>query len=535
MYVYMYIYRPYIYVWYIYDEYTCCVAVACGLGHVATLAKCLGASEWTHGVSSVKHIKHEHVQCGSMSRMQFLSVDRIHPGRDCCFWRAMAQTWPKLLTDVQGLHDFVEAQKAIIDKQNLEKLMQSHVDQISGRSSVSCSAEDAKLFTSLVSKGPWTDAQKQRLGEWCSNMLLQSSPSTNKKGNRRLGQVAKSFAQYFSGKDVEILGSDATLALKVDCITTRMKRVGLHLPVEQSWRQVMQAAQAAGMDVGNEKNQLDLIKDLKVNLHKKKDLVEVHLVEFPSRPQELAWFAEAYDEADGPQALDEREVMAKDMTLWGSKKAAKSAASNPKTQTLQLVTDEDAEMQSLRRMGMAMQWAFMAMQSENPDALGSAPGFRNTGPAKRQKALTMGDAASTAAVPPAVAPLALKDAEPQEGDAKTDAAPSAAGGAVPEKTSGAAAVLLETPQPDDKGLMLKRPAASSEPAGAPIMKKPAAAPKVFAKAGAKSCAQKEASKKGPHVLKPKTTVKCKKGWVMEIRERESGQKDKHYKSPDGTM
>ena len=432
-------------------------------------------------------------------------------------------TWQKLLNEVRGLHDFVEAQKAIMERPNLERLMQSHVDQLCGRSAT-CSAEEAKEFTGLVSKGPWTEAQKQRLGEWCSNVLLQSSPSTNKKGNRRLGQVAKSFAQYFSGKDVGILGSDATLALKVDCITTRMKRVGLHLPVEQSWRAIMQAAQAAGMDVGTEKQQVDLIKDLKASLHRKKDLVETHLVEFPSRPQELAWFGVAYDEADGPQALDEREVMAKEMTLRSSKKAAKAAPPNPKSQTLQLGTTEDAEMQQMRRIGMAMQWAFgMMPHSEHPDATGSAPGFRTVGPAKRQKALTMGEGAGAPSAPAAEEPAqrALKDAEEQ---------PEAAPEAVPEKPE-AAAVLLETPE--EVSLHMKRPAASHGDAP-PVMKKPSAAPKVVAKAGQKNVAPKKGCGKGKGV-NPKTVVKCKKGWVMEVRERHSGQKDKHYKSPDGTM
>ena len=302
----------------------------------------------------------------------------------------------------------------------------------------------------------------------------------------------------------------------------------------------MQAAQVAGMDVGNDKNQVDLIKDLKASLHKKKDIVETHLVEFPSRPQELAWFAAAYDEADGPRAVDEREVISKDMTLRGSKKAARApSSSNPKSQTLQLVPNEDAEIQHLRRMGMAMQWAFGMMQSEHPDALGSAPGFRSMGPAKRQKALTMGDAPSAAGPPvPAVQTLALKDVEANAAAAKDDAAPSAAGGAEPAVTKQVEAqdALLETPAvlltppEDDKTTALKRPAASSESVKqhAPIKKKPAAAQKVVAKAGSKSGAPKKGAK-------PKTIVNCKKGWVMEIRQRDSGQKDKHYKSPDGTM
>jgi hypothetical protein len=503
------------------------VVKACSCAHVATVVKFRVASEWTHDVRKV----------GDMPNMNSCSVFAVIKSDGSL---AMALTWQKLLGEVQGLHDFVEAQKTIMDKPNLEKLMQAHVDQISARSSVSCSAEDAKLFTSLVSKGPWTEAQKQRLAEWCSKMLLESSPTARKGNSRRPGQVATSFAQYFSGKDVDILGSDATLALKVDCITTRMKRVGLHLPTEQSWRPIMQAAQVAGMDVGNEKNQVDLIKDLKAALHKKKDLVETHLVEFPSRPQELAWFAAAYDEADGPRALDEREVISKDMTLRGSKKAARApSSSNPKSQTLQLVPNEDAEIQHLRRMGMAMQWAFGMMQSEHPDALGSAPGFRSMGPAKRQKALTMGDAPSAAGPPvPAVQTLALKDVEANAAAAKDDAAPSAAGGAEPAVTKQVEAqdALLETPAvlltgPEhDETHALKRPAASCEAVKphAPIKKKPAAAQKVVAKAGSKSVAPKKGAK-------PKTIVNCKKGWVMEIRERESGQKDKHYKSPDGTM
>ena len=152
----------------------------------------------------------------------------------CLAQSAMSQTWQKLLTEVQGLHDFVEAQKAIMAKQNIEKLMQSHVDQISARA------------------------------------------------GSQIVHCPTSFAHFFSGKDVDILASDATLAVKIDCITTRMKRIGLHLPTEQTWRPIMQAAQTAGMEVGNEKNQVDFIRDLKACLHKKKDRVESHLIEFPS-------------------------------------------------------------------------------------------------------------------------------------------------------------------------------------------------------------------------------------------------------------
>ena len=87
--------------------------------------------------------------------------------------------------------------------------------------------------------------------------------------------------------------------------------------------------------------------------------------------------------------------------------------------------------------------------------------------------------------------------------------------------------MLELPPPRNKGT-------GSEQEN--VMKKPAAkaaVPKSVAKSApkVKASAKKTAAK--TRTAKDTTTIKCGKGWLVEVRARESGQKDKHYQSPDG--
>ena len=70
----------------------------------------------------------------------------------------------------------------------------------------------------------------------------------------------------------------------------RLVKIGLHLPHESSWRVVLQAAQVAGLDVGDARAQLNVVKELKRLVHKKPVLVQTHLVTFPPKPSELPWF-----------------------------------------------------------------------------------------------------------------------------------------------------------------------------------------------------------------------------------------------------
>ena len=129
----------------------------------------------------------------------------------------MAHGWDKLLKEIEGLHDFIEAQKAVCEKDQIHAMLESHAIQITSRT-LECSAEQAKAFTAIVSKGPWSDQQKATLAKWCGEQLLNSSPGTRAKGKRRETQTAQSFSQFFSEKDCEALADkELTLATKLEC------------------------------------------------------------------------------------------------------------------------------------------------------------------------------------------------------------------------------------------------------------------------------------------------------------------------------
>ena len=100
--------------------------------------------------------------------------------------RVMAHGWDNLLKEVEGLHEFIEAQKAVCEKSQIQAMLESHASQISRRT-LQCSAEGAKAFTALVSKGPWSDAQKASLGSWCGEQLLNSvqAPVPKREGRLR--------------------------------------------------------------------------------------------------------------------------------------------------------------------------------------------------------------------------------------------------------------------------------------------------------------------------------------------------------------
>lgn len=127
----------------------------------------------------------------------------------------MSQSWPALLKEVEELHAFIEAQKAILSKENLASLLTAHCSQITTRT-ISCSPAEAAVFTSLVSKGPWHDDHKLQLATWSSEQLLNSSPGTRPR--RRESQKCGSFCNYLSNTDCAILADEsANLTTKLDC------------------------------------------------------------------------------------------------------------------------------------------------------------------------------------------------------------------------------------------------------------------------------------------------------------------------------
>lgn len=115
-------------------------------------------------------------------------------------------TWK---AELQGLHGFLVnlGDKADASKHSMQVVARLRL--VSG-----LTADQASEAVSLISSGPWPEAQKTQLTQAVSDALLSNSSSPK----RRPGQVVKSFAGFFSEKDIDILAGISSLAVKIDCI-----------------------------------------------------------------------------------------------------------------------------------------------------------------------------------------------------------------------------------------------------------------------------------------------------------------------------
>ncbi|CAE7884320.1 unnamed protein product, partial [Symbiodinium necroappetens] len=91
--------------------------------------------------------------------------------------------------------------------------------------------------------GPWSDDQTKAFSEVLAKGVGATSGSTGKKG-RRDNQMATSFESYLSENDVQVLGSDASIGIKLDCVATRCCRLRLTLPSEQCVKSILAAVAA---------------------------------------------------------------------------------------------------------------------------------------------------------------------------------------------------------------------------------------------------------------------------------------------------
>ena len=289
---------------------------------------------------------------------------------------------------------------------------------------------------------------------------------------------------------------------------------------------------------------------MKQMLRKKPAVVPRHLVRFPPKPQDLEWFSTAYTAEDPPHELDATEALKQGVTLRISgrnvDKSRVGGSINPKALTFHgpdaapSPPHGDQSQEMWARMGAMMMQMMMHGGSANPNKA-------NIQLTKKQKMLEDGPQSGGGQ------PAALKDAPPA--DQNVPPGPSKG----PEDSTAEQAPAHEA-QPQADAVLL------SLPENQPSMKKPAAAiagkPKVKAKSSSKCSGKAKPKAKakakatiksiakgggaghgkatgkgnsGGKGLKPKTIIQCKKGWRIDERVRDSGQKDRHYISPEGTM
>ena len=216
----------------------------------------------------------------------------------------MATAGAKLLKALGETQEYLSGQKRLVDDTSFAPIVEQQ-SVVWGKqlSEQALPAVEARQISDLLAGGPWTSAQKatlaQKLNEGVSRGMSMA-PS------RRENQKVQSFEHYFSEKDLEVLkNASQSVAMKCDQIASRLFRLGLHLPSEQTLRCVLQTAVACGaFEVGPDEayRVLNEIKKCLKQRVKRAPKMAQHIVEYPSSPDQLPeWLMkEAYPDGDAP-------------------------------------------------------------------------------------------------------------------------------------------------------------------------------------------------------------------------------------------
>ncbi|CAL1150708.1 unnamed protein product [Cladocopium goreaui] len=146
-----------------------------------------------------------------------------------------------------------------------------------------------------IAAGPWTNAQRDRLNQAVNSVLVRNGQNT-----RRGLQACGNFKAYLSAGDLSALESSETSYLaKVDVITSRMLRIGLHCPAETCLGAIVSMVHHQSSD-----DELKtMLEDYKKALKNKKKVAPkpaVHLLQYPVDPHDLPkeLLASGWDQAD---------------------------------------------------------------------------------------------------------------------------------------------------------------------------------------------------------------------------------------------
>lgn len=412
-----------------------------------------------------------------------------------------------LKEQVQHIQRFVETAGTMSGGAHVQEAQcESLVAQL--RSARDLSREAANDLAVLLGNGPWTAAQKATLVKALSEASVRS-PEDGRK--RRTSQQVRSFGRFFSQKDREVLASDVSQVSKLDQLAERCYKIGCVLPTESSYRTILSAAAAAGLQIDSSRS-LQLTTDFKDILKKKcsrRLQPNPHMEVFPTDPRELPAdiYQAAYGEDDPVQGIDDtvagaarseidlRKTRRKNTQLVPAPSVASSSSG-----AMPALSAEQWQQQMAMMAGVAN----MSMNQRREQATTEIQVLKPKAPAAAAPAA----AAALPAPPPPEAPKELQPiaaADPEPTGAEEPAEQVArVQKALQVKNKGAKPVEREAPRP--KAPSMKRPAASSKAA---VLKRPATT--------------------------TVGSVRCPDGWVVETRLRGSGdQTDKYYFAPDGS-
>ena len=237
--------------------------------------------------------------------------------------------------------------------------------------------QDATSLVEVLGQGPWTEDQKAKLLASINGAVLNGGKLPNM---RRPLQSCDNFKAFLSTEDMKTLGNPhASMVAKIDCICTRMLRIGLHCPAETCWQKVVAVAQGAGLGFPNTPKEInDGLKELKRILKGKAKLVEkpaVHVISFPHLPSGLPKEIgdKAYDDHDPPCGLDTVVADLQSVPLRMSNKLIRTPSQQ------QLVPSGGPPQDMMMQLMMMQQQMFMRQtmgQGQKFDESMDLPGFQ---------------------------------------------------------------------------------------------------------------------------------------------------------------
>ena len=117
-----------------------------------------------------------------------------------------------LIKELTELQTFLHDQRKYSTPERFDELLRQHALVTVGKlRSTQLAASSGQNVMTIINSGPWSQQQMAGLAEAVNEAVLGKSPK------RLQLQNVISFGGYFSKKDLEVLKSEASLAIKLEC------------------------------------------------------------------------------------------------------------------------------------------------------------------------------------------------------------------------------------------------------------------------------------------------------------------------------
>ena len=221
----------------------------------------------------------------------------------------MASTADMLLTDFQNTQAYLRSQRSVLKNGDafvgvLAQQAELWKDRLE---KAHFTSSEGNTFTRALEHDIWGDAHITALATALGSAVAKGQRT---KGGRRPNQTLTVWNQYFSQKDCAVFSdTSATLVQKCDVVASRLFKLNIHLPTEQTVKRALLCAMNVG-DFGKAGSESYMaVREIK-RLLKQRVKTAVRpgnfLVEYPLTPLELpeSLRAKAHPQGDPPCQIE---------------------------------------------------------------------------------------------------------------------------------------------------------------------------------------------------------------------------------------